>query len=374
LYRLLTPRLRRRGIAIETEIEYRIGGYFVLAVNIHSIDWIKLMKANRRDILERKSRWEKEQLKHVAHEEKDEKAKQFLLKRWYHSIRQLFALSYFDVIAKCLALLYYFHWTISIPICFLAYHSPWGSAIRVFTLSSVTDEIFYYVEEKGMEMDIRVRQAYNQTSFMLSALREIRAEGREFKKKQQETESLELGVILGPLLGPAIKADKEAPTPLPPGFVIPESLEFVGLELDLPVGFRRLRWAFLSDESSFMTEAVFKTESKYENITQGAWNKHCEHIGSASLPNGVSFEDFVGAERESSYLMPKSAFVAANMCYQSAYLIAYNDNCFCIKQRGMFTSDEIGLLWLLLTSILFSRILQPRPRTFLLARLSFAGQ
>jgi hypothetical protein len=45
---------------------------------------------------------------------------------------------------------------------------------------------------------------------------------------------------------------------------MPESLEFIGLELELPVGFRRLRWALLSSKSTFLTEAVFKTESKYE--------------------------------------------------------------------------------------------------------------
>lgn len=123
-------------------------------------------------------------------------------------------------------------------------------------------DIFYYVEEKGMEMDVVIRNASTQTSFMLAALREIRAGGRELKKKQGEID--EAGTILGPLLGPAIPEDGQAAPPIPDGFVLPDNLEFVGLELEIPVGFRRLRWAILSQESTFVTEAVFRTESKYE--------------------------------------------------------------------------------------------------------------
>lgn len=112
-----------------------------------------------------------------------------------------------------------------------------------------------------MEMDIVIRNASTQAAFMLSALREIRADGRELKKKQ-EGEDKE--TILGPLLGPAIKEDKGPAPPKPAGFEMPENLEYVGLELEIPVGFRRLRWALLSSKSTFLTEAVFRAESKYE--------------------------------------------------------------------------------------------------------------
>ena len=113
-----------------------------------------------------------------------------------------------------------------------------------------------------MEMDIVIRNSSTQASFMLSALREIRADGRELKKQQQGVD--DKGIILGPLLGPAIKEDKGPAPPIPDGFVMPDNLEDVGLEIELPVGFRRLRWALLSSKSSFVTDAVFKTESKYE--------------------------------------------------------------------------------------------------------------
>jgi hypothetical protein len=83
---------------------------------------------------------------------------------------------------------------------------------------------------------------------MLSALRELRADDKERKKKQAESETADKGTILGPLLGPAM----------------PDNLEDVGLELDLPVGFKRLRWAILSSESEFLKEAVFRTECGYD--------------------------------------------------------------------------------------------------------------
>jgi hypothetical protein len=129
---------------------------------------------------------------------------------------------------------------------------------------STIAEIFFYVEEKGMEMEVDIREAYNQAAFMLSALRELRADGRELKKKQNESETDGKGSLLGPLLGPAFKEDKGPAPPMPDGFIAPENLEFIGLELDLPVGFRRLRWAFTNSKATFITEAVFKAAAKYE--------------------------------------------------------------------------------------------------------------
>lgn len=112
-------------------------------------------------------------------------------------------------------------------------------------------------------MAIKVEVARTQASFMLSALREMRADDRSLKKKQQESKEGIGGELLGPLLGPAIKADKGSASP-PPGFVAPENLEFMELEIDLPVGFRRLRWALLNHSSVFTKDALWIHESKYE--------------------------------------------------------------------------------------------------------------
>jgi hypothetical protein len=329
LYRLLTPRLKRRGVAIETEIEYRIGPYFVLSVNISSVDWLRLMRANVRDVAYRMKKWKREE----ALKSEEETTKQRFWRLWLSYVRRLLSVTWFDIFTRALSLLYHVHWIIAIPICWMAYHSPLGATIRMFILSSVTDEIFGYIEEKGMEMEIRVHQANNQASFMLQALREIRAGGQELKKRK-ETELQDVGVILGNLLGPVIKADKDpAPTP-PADFEMPDDLEFVGLQVELPVGFRRLRWALLSDESTFVSEAIFKTEIKYENITIQPWERHSEFIGKVVLPESVKPEAFVGVGKEQQYLMPKSAFVAANMAYETQTIVAYSDNCFCIKKKS----------------------------------------
>jgi hypothetical protein len=218
-----------------------------------------------------------------------------------------------------------------------------------------------------MEMYVSIRSADKQAAFMLAALREIRADGRELKKKREETESQQAGVILGNLLGPAIKADK-GPAVQPPGFELPPNLEFVGLELDLPVGFQRLRWALLNNESTFTVDALWKEEAKYENIEVGKWSKNDEHIGLPFLAPGVNQDDFVGAEKEAQFLMPKSAFVSANMCFESGTILVYNDYCFCLKKRGKFHNQDNSQ-----SSYLFA-MLQPRIRTFRLAPRSLLGR
>jgi hypothetical protein len=237
-----------------------------------------------------------------------------------------------DILAQLFAAMYHLHWIVYLPICWFLYNVGFGADIRRFCIRSVTDEIFYYVEEKGMEMEIGICSADRQASFMLSALREIRADGKELEKKQKETESQEKEKILGPYLGPAIKSDK-LPATKPPDFEVPPNLEFVGLELDIPVGFHRLRWAMLSQKSKFMNEVFFKEEAKYEKIVIGCWDKFADYIGEPTLPDNVKEEDFIDAVKENEYLMPKSAFVAANMCYESLCIIAYNDYCFCIKKN-----------------------------------------
>lgn len=51
-------------------------------------------------------------------------------------------------------------------------------------------------------------------------------------------------------------------------------------------------------------------------------------------PADVDEADFIGAEKETSYLMPKSAFVSANMCYETLRIAAYNDHVFCLKKEA----------------------------------------
>ncbi|KAL3922039.1 MAG: hypothetical protein SGARI_006544 [Bacillariaceae sp.] len=125
-------------------------------------------------------------------------------------------------------------------------------------------EMFRKYFLSSMEMNIQIKDAQDQTAFMLAALQEIRADGRELKKKQEKAGEEEAGELLGPLLGPAIKEDSGPAPSIPEGFVVPENLESIGLDVNLQVGFRRLRWAFLSSESTFISEGVWKSESNYD--------------------------------------------------------------------------------------------------------------
>ena len=100
---------------------------------------------------------------------------------------------------------------------------------------------------------------------MLSALQEIRADSRALKKKQEKVGSAEdQEDLLGPMLGPAIKDDNKPAPPIPENSDLPQNLEFVSLELNLQVGFKRLRWALLSSESAFIQDVVWKVELKYD--------------------------------------------------------------------------------------------------------------
>jgi hypothetical protein len=141
----------RRGVTIETEIEYRVGPYFVLAVNIKTIDWWKLIKTTHKDTLQRQARWEKERRKTDTFDP-DGKNKVTIFRSKWSFLRGYFSLSIFDVIERTIAVLYYVHWSIYLPICWIFYHIVMGPTIRHFILATVADEIFFYVEEKGTGM------------------------------------------------------------------------------------------------------------------------------------------------------------------------------------------------------------------------------
>lgn len=80
----------------------------------------------------------------------------------------------------------------------------------------------------------------------------------------------------------------------------------------------------------------------YYSLTFGSWSKHDEHIGSPELPADVDPSDFVGAEKEVSYLMPKSAFVSANMCYETNRIAMYSDYCFVLKKSTLTPDVPYG--------------------------------
>jgi len=260
------------------------------------------------------------------------------------SVRQLLiAISrYFptrnEVIAYVLATFYQLHFFISLPILQLLYALGQKTIVDSYILHVVSDDIFRYVEKKGMEMQLEICGRSSQATFMLAALREM----REGKRKEDTEVGENVKPILGPLLGPAIKEDKND-IKHPSGFSLPDSLEFVGLEVDLPVGFLRLRWAMLSvAQCNFLKDAFFADIMKYDKITMGTWSLNDKEIGLPKAPDGIDESTFVGATMEYSYLMPKSAFVSANMCYATWEILQYDEYSVVIKEKTLTPEVPYG--------------------------------
>lgn len=85
------------------------------------------------------------------------------------------------------------------------------------------------------------------------------------------------------------------------------------------------------------------------------WTRHNDEIGSPNPPTGdVKEEDFVGAEREGQYLMPKSGFVGANTAYDTHIITAYNDYCFCVKKRTLSPEVPYGSTFVTWTQMIFT--------------------
>lgn len=350
LYRLIGPRLAQRGVSIQTDIEYRTGPFFVIAVEFVNIDWILLMEYTAKQ-------WARQRREQITRDQQklhqsvkdsttsggdgaaeEDKKKKFDVRKILKELRRYFP-SRNEVVVYLLASFYQLHFFISLPILQVLYALGLKYAVNKYILRVVSDDIFRYVEKKGMEMQLEIKNRSSQATFMLAALREM----REGDKKKEKAEDGEEGKpILGPLMGPAIKEDKNDANP-PPGFTLPESLEFVGLEVDLPVGFLRLRWSLLNvAQSRFVQDAFFSDVMNYDKITMGTWSSNENDIGLPKAPDGVDESTFVGATMEYSYLMPKSAFVSANMCYATWEILQYDEHSLVIKEKTLTPEVPYG--------------------------------
>lgn len=136
--RLIAPRLKRRGVFIETEIEYRVGAYFVLACNVLRVDWRRLVKMTNRDVAERRARWQKESM---AEDEKEGHKRRY---GPFVSFLRLLRMTRIELLAQFLALLYHTHWIIYTPICFVLYNVFIGDLFRTYFLTSVTDGTYEF--------------------------------------------------------------------------------------------------------------------------------------------------------------------------------------------------------------------------------------
>ena len=305
------PSLLSRGVKIQTDIEYREGAYFVLAVNILSIDWKLLLT------------W-------VAEEQRDLKKGKIVdsdtaTKKKIRSLTDIvksfmyFFPTFNELLAYLLTCMHQLPSIVAIPLLRLAYAIFLRYSIDHLILKATSKDIFEYVENKGMEMELGVHSNKTQAQMMLAALREIRHGAK--RKSSDGGDETDSKPFLGPLLGPAVKEDN-SPVTLPADFIVPVDLEFTGLETDLPVGFKRIRWAILHSESNFLETAFFAPIMSYDKISMGPWKREedeIEGVGATKPPDDVDESSFVGARREFSYLMPKVSLtsILCDLCFIS---------------------------------------------------------
>ena len=343
------PQLQIRGVDIQTEIEYRSGQYFVLAVNIIDIDWIMLFDHTAKHLAREQKRWMKEQKLRaqrrstiVAPPKDNPTKRRRTLRELILAARMRFP-SRNEVVAQVLAALNGLHFIVSLPLANVLYYLFCKYMVDKYILTVVTDDIFRYVEKKGMEMQLEIKGEAKQASFMLAALRELKEDDKKRKEKADEGDEGDgAKAILGPLLGALVKEDA-ADAKLPVGFDPPPALEFVAFEVDLPVGFLRLRRALLHSDSTFWRDAFFTDIMKYDNISDGKWSINEKEVGLPKTPDSVDEAGFVNATLDFQYLMPKSAFVKANTCYATHEITYYDEHCFVIKEKTLTPEVPVSL-------------------------------
>ena len=311
---VLSPQLKKSGVEIQPDIKYREGPYFILSVNFVTIDWIIVMRHFNQRVREKENAWSDSNHS-----------------KWRFVLNCLFRMTRLEALEQILAGLYYITWMIAVPLCDFLYRFFLKGTMQRLIVTAVTDDFFKYVEEKGMQMDLQVKHGHQQAAFMLDVMQQMRKDQQKFRKNTETTEGV-AEVTRGPLLGPLVDSDGlEIQNNLEEA-ELPQNLEFVVFNSELQVGYRRLRRAILFN-STFFEEALFLDALNYTDITTGLWDKHDGEIGQVNAEDDFNYSNFIGAKRESQYLMPRSAFVKANMAYEITELVAYDDNFFTVKKR-----------------------------------------
>ena len=189
--RLLGPQLQLRGVTIQTEIEYRSGQYFVLAVNVLHIDWRLLFDHTAKQLARRRKKWLNVRQKRFSVIGSSVTAKEIPKKRRRPFREILLATrsrfpSRNEVVAQFLAFMNQLHFIISLPLINILYYFLFKYIVDFYILTVVTDDIFRYIEKKGMEMQLEIKKNSEQASFMLAALRELREDDKKRKEKEDK--------------------------------------------------------------------------------------------------------------------------------------------------------------------------------------------
>ncbi len=151
LFRLMGPQLEIRGVSIHTEIEYRVGPYFVLAVNVLDVDWMVLMEHTHNMVLKQRRQRAKDQRIRKANnasigngisEDIAKKKKGKTVKQRIFQIRQIFP-SWNEIVAQILAFMHRLHFLLTLPLLHTFYFfPPIKYLVNRFILAVVTDGMF----------------------------------------------------------------------------------------------------------------------------------------------------------------------------------------------------------------------------------------
>ncbi len=223
-------------------------------MNVIAIDWIIVMRYFNQKVQERKLEWT-ESVRSLEDANAETTSWQFML-------NDIFRMTKLEIVEQLLALLNNISWVISVPLLCALYQCFLKATIQRLIITGVTGDFFKYAEGQGMEMDLEVKHAQQQIAFMLDALHQIRKEEHDLDKKKTEATEGEDIAIRGPLLGPLIDLDGQDSDTPPKDLEAPKNLEFVAFKSDLPVGYRRLRRAFLFD-ATFIEEALYLDTLNY---------------------------------------------------------------------------------------------------------------
>lgn len=128
--------LSKRGVLVDSEIEYRVGAFFVLGVNITSIDWTKLIAHTHQAEVSRQERL-------VSHVQKmsqlsDRQSTTPISSSSHRLYRARIFPTKSEAISKTLSTLHHLHWIISVPLCYICYFFLY-STTNIFIITSVTD-------------------------------------------------------------------------------------------------------------------------------------------------------------------------------------------------------------------------------------------
>ncbi len=88
----------------------------------------------------------------------------------------------------------------------------------------------------------------------------------------------------------------------------------------------------------------------------------------------VNEHEFLGAERKSQFLMPKSGLVKANMAYENMTIVEYNDYCFAIKKVTTNPDVPFGTTFECHTLMTFTNLGENRCKLMATVEARFVGK